>query len=92
MQTSPVEAVHAWEYVELLTKEGLEALITLLTGVNFNAPVFNHAQLIFELFCIGRIAVHKRLEPSNFLGVVVERLTNFVLEVFYLDVLVEVGQ
>lgn len=37
-----------------------------MAGVNFNAPILYHPQLVLQLLSIGRVAVHKRLQSTNF--------------------------
>lgn len=87
-----MEAVHAGEDVELLAEERLEALLTLVTGVDLDAAILDHAQLVLELLCVGGVAVHEGLEPADLSGVALEGLADLILEVLDLDILVEVGQ
>jgi hypothetical protein len=45
--------MHTGEDVELLAEQGLEALFAFMAGIDFYASIFDHSQLVFELFCIG---------------------------------------
>lgn len=53
LQTGPVESVHAGEYVEFLTEQGLQAFLTFVGGVDFDTSILDHPELVFELFGIG---------------------------------------
>ena len=48
-----VEAMHAGKYVEFRAEQSLEALLTFMGRVDFDASIFNHTQLIFKLVGIG---------------------------------------
>lgn len=84
--------MHAGKDVKFLTEQCFEALFALVAGIDFYAPIFDHSQLIFELFCIGGVAVHELFESADFCGVAFEALANFVFEVFDFNILVEVGE
>jgi hypothetical protein len=58
LEAGPMEAVHAGEDVELLAEQSFEALLALVTGIDFDASVFDHSQLVFQLLSIRGIAVH----------------------------------
>lgn len=65
LKASPMEPVHAREDIKLLTEQSFEALFAFMTGVDLNASVFDHPQLVFQLLSIGGIAIHQILEFSN---------------------------
>lgn len=92
LQTGPVEPVHAGKDVKLLAEQCFEALFTLVTRIDFNAPIFDHSELIFELFCISGVAVHKLFESPDLSRVALQALANLIFEVFNFDILIEVGQ
>ena len=66
LEACPVETVHAGEDVELLAEQSFEALFALVAGVDFDAPVLDHPQLVLQLLGICRVAVHQLLEPTDF--------------------------
>jgi hypothetical protein len=90
LKTSPMESVHAGEYIKLLTKQSLETFFTLVTGINLDASIFDHPQLIFELLGVSRITIHQLFESTYFSGVAFQTLTNLVFETLDFNVLVEV--
>ena len=65
METGSVESVHAREDVELLAEQCFEALLAFVAGVNLDASILDHSQLIFQLLGVGRVAVHQLLESAD---------------------------
>ena len=46
LETVAMEAMHAREDIELLVEQCFEALLALMTGVDFNTPVLDHPEFI----------------------------------------------
>ena len=92
IQAIAMESMHAGENVKLLVEKSLKAFLTLVTGIDFNAPVLNHPEFLFERFGVGRVTVHQHFESCDLFAVAFERLADFVFEIFDFDVLVEVRQ
>ena len=65
LEASPMEPMHAREYIKLLNEQCFEALFTFMAGVNLNTPILDHPQLILQLFSVGRVAVHELFEFTD---------------------------
>lgn len=59
IQAIAMESMHAGENVKLLVEKSLKAFLTLVTGIDFDASVFNHSEFLFERLGIGRVTVHE---------------------------------
>ena len=66
LKANSMESMHARENIELLTEQCLEAFFAFMTGVNFNASIFNHPKFIFQLLSISGITIHELLKPAYF--------------------------
>lgn len=84
--------MHTGENIKFLTEQSLQTLFALVGGVDLNASIFDHSQLIFELFCVSRVVIHELLQPAYFGGIAFETLTDLVFETLNFDILVEVRQ
>jgi len=47
LETGSVESVHAREDVELLAEQCFEALLAFVAGVNLDASILDHSELVF---------------------------------------------
>jgi hypothetical protein len=54
-----MESMHAGENVKLLVEKSLKAFLTLVTGIDLDASVFNHSEFLFERLGIRRVTVHE---------------------------------
>ena len=63
-----------------------------MAGINLNASIFDHPQLILQLLSIGRITIHKLFQSAYFSRVGLQALTNLIFKTFNFDVLVEIWQ
>ena len=92
LQANPMKPVHAGEYIKLLAKQSLKALFTFVTGIDFDASIFDHPQLIFELLSVSRITIHQLFESTYFSRVAFQTLTDLVFETLDFNILIEVGK
>ena len=92
LQANPMKPVHAGEYIKLLAKQSFKALFTFVTGIDFDASIFDHPQLIFELLSVSRITIHQLFESTYFSRVAFQTLTDLVFETLDFNILIEVGK
>ena len=57
-ETHPMEAVEAWEHIELLVKDRIIAFLAFLVFVDLEVFCLQRFQLIFEVLSIIGVVLH----------------------------------